>query len=239
MYLALSHPSTMMVVGPSKCGKTTFVIRAIREGLFEPKSNRIVWAFSMWQPGYEDIAEEIPNIEFIEGIDALTTLEFNPHQNNLIVLDDLMSEAGDSKQLSHLFTRGSHHSNLTVIYLVQNLFHKGRAHRDCSLNTNYIVLFDNPRDRMQPIILGRQMFPNKNGARFIQEALRDARSADSYGYLLFDLHADTPEDIRIRTRIFPHEETIVYKPDDESGEVENPNFKNAKKEIQSNRQAKI
>lgn len=207
----IKHPSTMMVVGPSKCGKTTFVTRALKDGLFQPPPDRVVWAFSMWQPSYEELPLIVPNIEFVQGIEEVGKLDFDLTKNNLIVLDDLMAEAGDSKQLAHLFTRGSHHSNLTVIYLVQNLFHKGRAHRDCSLNSNYIVLFNNPRDRIQPILLGRQMFPN-NGGRFVQEALDDARTNEPHGYLLFDLLADTPDELRVRTRVFPGEETILYKP---------------------------
>ena len=70
----------------------------------------------------------------------------NSSTNNLIVLDDKMSSMGDSALLSKLFTEGSHHRNLSVIYIVQNLFDKGKSHRCVSLNAQYLVLFKNPRD---------------------------------------------------------------------------------------------
>jgi hypothetical protein len=45
-----------------------------------------------------------------------------------------------------LFTKKSHHRNISVMYIEQNLFHKGKNHRTISLNAHYMVLFKNPRD---------------------------------------------------------------------------------------------
>ena len=47
---------------------------------------------------------------------------FDPSVNNLIILDEMMDKATQDKQISQLFMRG-HHDNLSVIYLMQNLFH--------------------------------------------------------------------------------------------------------------------
>ena len=43
-------------------------------------------------------------------------------KGNLIVIDDQMIEAGKDNRIVNLFTKGSHHRNLSVIYIVQNLF---------------------------------------------------------------------------------------------------------------------
>ena len=48
--------------------------------------------------------------------------------------------------------------------------------------------------------LARQMYPGR--VKFVQEAFKDATSVP-YGYLLGDLKQDTPEDMRLRTAIFP------------------------------------
>ena len=48
--------------------------------------------------------------------------------------------------------------------------------------------------------LARQMYPGRG--KFVQEAFKDA-TAVPYGYLLVDLKQDTPEDMRLRTAIFP------------------------------------
>jgi len=61
----------------------------------------------------------------------------------LIVLDDLM-DAAYSKKMSELFTKGSHHRNINLVLITQNVFHQGPSSRDISLNSKYIVAFKNP-----------------------------------------------------------------------------------------------
>ena len=60
----------------------------------------------------------IPNIGFVKGIP--TALEqdayFSVNKRNLIVFDDQMIDAGKDQKIVNLFTRGSHHRNLSVIY---------------------------------------------------------------------------------------------------------------------------
>ena len=51
----------------------------------------------------------------------------------LVILEDLLNDVY-SKQVCELFTRGSHHRNIRVILISQNLFHQGRFCRDISLN---------------------------------------------------------------------------------------------------------
>ena len=48
-------------------------------------------------------------------------------QRNLIVIDDQMIEVGSDNRIVNLFTKGSHHRNLSVIYIVQNVFHRKKA----------------------------------------------------------------------------------------------------------------
>ena len=67
----------------------------------------------------------------------------------LSFFDDQMIDAGKDQRIVNLFTRGSRHHNLSVIYIVQNVFHQGKASRSISLNSHYLVLFNNPRDKLQ------------------------------------------------------------------------------------------
>ena len=59
-------------------------------------------------------------------------------KRKLLILDDLMRESS-SDVILDLFTKGSHH-NISVIFVAQNVFLKGKAQRDISLNTKYLVL---------------------------------------------------------------------------------------------------
>ena len=111
--------------------------------------------------------------------------------------------------VAKIFAKVSHHRNVSVIYLTQNLFYRSKQNRTISLNAHYIVLFKNPRDAVQVAILARQMYPGRS--KFLVEAFKDA-TEKAYGYLLIDLKSDTVEKYRIRTNIFQGERQYVYIP---------------------------
>ena len=91
-----------------------------------------------------------------------------------------MSETDD--RVTRLFTKGSHHRNLSDMYIVQNLFGKNKEQRTISLNSHYLVIFQSPRDASEITHLAQQMYPGK--LKYLQEAFKDATSA-AYSYLLF------------------------------------------------------
>ena len=76
----------------------------------------------------------------------------------LVILDNLLTDVY-SKQVCELFTRGSHHRNISVILITHNLFHQGRFCRDISLNAHYIVALKNVRDKKQFMYLASQVYP--------------------------------------------------------------------------------
>ena len=131
---------------------------------------------------------------------------FSANKTNLLILDDQMSKAGDTKELADLFTKGSHHRNLTIIYIVQNMFDKSKSMRTASLNAQYLIVFKSPRDKTVVQHLANQMFPKNT--KFLVEAFDDATN-DAFGYMVVDLRQDTPEEFRIRTKIFPGERELA------------------------------
>jgi len=145
-------------------------------------------------------------IEFREGLPRPEDYSSDPLSPKLVIIDDLMRESSSSEVIVDLFTKGSHHKNLSVILISQNLFHQGRGQRDISLNANYIVVFKNPRDRAQIRHLARQVYPDD--PKFLEEAYYDATSRP-HGYLLLDLKQSTPDKYRFRTCIFP-DDTMHY-----------------------------
>ncbi|GBM51001.1 hypothetical protein AVEN_162867-1 [Araneus ventricosus] len=144
-------------------------------------------------------------VEFHEGLPS----NINTISNALIIIDDLMSELSNNDKLTKLFTKGSHHRNLSIIFIVQNIFHKGKEMRDISLNAHYMFLFKNPRDRSQAMHLGRQLYPNN--VKFFREVYEDA-TAKAFSYLLIDLTPQTDDSMRLRTGLFPGDKYYVYQP---------------------------
>jgi hypothetical protein len=187
------HPSTLLIAGPSGSGKTSIVSEIISKNVIKPKPHSIIWYYSEWQP---NLVNQLPrNVEFRQGVPELS--EFDGTFPTLIVLDDLMSKTNG--HIAELFTRGSHHRNITVFFLVQNIFHKNPHMRDININTSYVILFKNPRDKAQITNLARQMFPDEK--QYLQSAYRQATSKP-HGYLFLDFTQSTPDYDRIKTNIF-------------------------------------
>ena len=95
-----------------------------------------------------------------------------------------------------VFTERSHHQNIIVIFITQNIFHPGRRAGTISLNTQYMVLFANPKDRQQIKTLAQQMYPGD-----LPDFMKKFKKATSkpYGKLILDLRPNILEKDRFIT----------------------------------------
>ena len=213
--ITIKHPSSCLIAGPTGCGKTRFVARILETAnLIEPAPTRIVWVYSEWQPVYEELSKRDLKIEFKKNtIDTELYESFNVLENNLLILDDQMSTstAAQKKQMTQLFTQGSHHRNLTLIYIVQNLFEQGPSSRTISLNAQYIIVFKNPRDSAQISYLAREIYPKRE--KFLIESYLDATHRP-HSYIFLNLTQGCEDWCRVSSHIFPGEETEFYIPID-------------------------
>ena len=82
---------------------------------------------------------EDAGVQFHEGIPESDHLKSWFLKGGLLVLDDLMAEGGEDKALLHLFTKHSHHQNITMLYLCQDMFPPGKYAKSISRNAHYIV----------------------------------------------------------------------------------------------------
>ena len=203
----LVHPFTCMVAGMTGTGKTVWVQSLVQQAqtVIDQPPERIIWCYSQWQPAYTQLLMMIPTIKFVKGIpESLENDSYlDVNKRNLIVIDGQMIEAGKDNRIVNLVTKGSHHRNLSVIYIVQNLFHQGKGNRSISLNSHYLVLFKNPRDKLQILTLAKQMYPSET-AWFTKEYEEAVRRP--YGCLFVDLRPTTTDRCRLRTNVLPGEE---------------------------------
>ena len=196
------HPTTIQCSGPTGCGKTWFVRRIIEKKLVQPFPTRIIWVYSEGQADYEHMRFIFPQVEFVEGWHENLHPSISPDKRNLLILDDQMDEAGDSKTLAKLFTKGSLHRNLTVIYLVQNVFNQSKSKRTVFLNSHYNFVYRNRRDESQIRTLAYQICPDN--ARWLLDAFKCA-TRRPHGHLILDHHPLTDEDSSLLTNILPDE----------------------------------
>jgi hypothetical protein len=196
------HPFTALVAGATGSGKT-HLVRKILENYritttIKKPTLTVLWCYGQYQALYQKQISERVKTEYFDGIPPNSILE--SVRPDIIVCDDLMSETGNGTDVADFFTKKSHHLNISIFFIVQNLFYYGKTMRTISLNAQYILLLKSVRDKQQIASLGRQLFPKKSS--FFLDIYNDA-TLNPYGYLLIDLHPKTPDQLRLRTRLLP------------------------------------
>ena len=68
-------------------------------------------------------------ITFVEGVPSDLESMINPSMRSLVVIDDFMHQLSNDQRITSLFTKGCHHRNLSVIFILQNNFHRGKELR--------------------------------------------------------------------------------------------------------------
>lgn len=199
-------PTTICVSGPTSCGKTTWILKLIKhkDVMFDQPVERVVYFYGIWQEAFN----EMDGVEFIKDLPQ-SFQEFGGPGMTLCLIDDLLIDCVDSKAVELLFTRESHHLNITALMSSQNCFRGGRCARTIALNTHTMVLFKNVRSALQIRFLGRDIFTG-NGAT-LTDAYEDAVSTP-FNPLVLDLSPHCPDGERMRTNVFPGEQTYIYQP---------------------------
>ena len=149
---------------------------------------------------YDQFRRSLNNIEFLQGVPKHLDSDgyFDKTKANLVIMDDLMASTASNAAVADLFTEGSHHRNLSVINLTQNLFPVGKNATTQRRNTQYMIIFKSPMSQDQIRTLGTFMFPGR-----LPEFLNIYHLATGppYGYLVIDAKPDTPDNQRFKHNI--------------------------------------
>jgi len=119
-----------------------------REQFCDTVFKNIVWCHSG-----NNAPHHLKSASFVK---AVPDLENHENVHTIIVFYDLMDSSYSTK-LSEIFTDGSHLGNISLVLFTQNVFHQGSQMSDISLNSYYIVMFKNPRDKNQIVHMARQV----------------------------------------------------------------------------------
>ena len=107
-----------------------------------------------------------PQVTFVEGIPEDVPGLFPPScRPGILILDDLMRNCSDDEGILDLFTKVSHHCDVTCIYLTQN---------------HYVIAFNNQQDTLGFRTLAQQAFAGR--VPHVWENFQDATSKP-FGYL--------------------------------------------------------
>ena len=170
----------------------------------EPVSS-VLYCYGVYQTFYNKM--EIPNLELHEGLPTLDKVQsLNDGKFHVIVLDDLMEYI--VKVLRHKI----YLPNIVIIIILRLFFWlKMFLHKDLALEQLVLIhifwYFLQTRDELQAMNLGKQLYPSNS--KVFMEAYEDATST-VHGYLVIDCDPTSPWDLKLRTHIFPGEQTVCY-----------------------------
>lgn len=193
----IRHPSSVIVAAPSDSGKTQLLETLLREKtVFQTPPTKMVYAYDRWQPRFEHMQKQ--RVQFYKGIPDPPQLSKWFPKGVVLVLDDLMEEGGQDKRVLDLFTKDSHHRNITVFYLTQDLFPPGKYSKTINRNAHYIIAFKNPRDQTGIRNLLMQMYPEKWRSVL---RLYNRITSRPFGYLFVDVHPASDDRFRLLSHL--------------------------------------
>ena len=209
----IKHPCTTIISGPSGSGKTFLIAKILkrRRELFDTPLERVIYIYTHYQEIFHELQANDPGIIFTSNIEDMENLA---ERNTLIICDDIMDTMKRGSRAHELvtqfFVRSSHHLGCSVFLVLQNFFHPGV--REISIQSHFLIMFDQPRDRSNFGIISRQILPGQS--RFLMEAYKRACEQREHGYLAIDLSPRNKScPFWVRSSLFPDDEDCeLYLP---------------------------
>lgn len=210
------HPATIIISGPSGSGKSNFVKQLIlnsadlikTEDLSGVKGfDLVIVLYKIWTKLYENL-QECSSTKIVFYKDTISESQLEKEiigfKTPVLWVDDGLSDE-NVYFIEDVFTRYSHHLNLSCILLTHNLYGQKKntnCLRTINRNAQYIIIFNYPRDRMVSRVLTQQSQSTKVKAKCLLQTIEKTLNSQPYGYFLLDFTQRTPEALRYKTNIF-------------------------------------
>ena len=135
---------------------------------------------------------EVQPIKFIKG---LNFYQVDTSEPSLLIIDDLL--LSNNKAVAEMFILGSHHKQISLFFLTQNLFPNCDLFRTMSANAHYYVIFHNQRNFKQVHTLARQIYVGRDLKR-ITNAYKKA-SERQRGFIVLSFAPELPDELTVVT----------------------------------------
>jgi len=205
-----------VVTAPTKGGKSVIISKLLKyyDQMFDgKKANKILFCYGVKTTLHDELESQFDkDIILQEGLPTSNDLKafLSNLGRKIIVMDDLIQDMVNSKLIDELFLITVHHYDLCLIYSSQYIFTKGTYSRSLSSNTDYFILLNSMRNYDQIAILARQIYGGSKLYHTFLQIWNNHVKSKLYGYILLDCNPSTPNDLRIRSSIFPDEVTKIY-----------------------------
>lgn len=220
--IQLDENFSMLVSGPSKCGKTYFVSSLLNnlETVCVKPPSKVIWVYTNAQAAHTSLEPFVTQFIDVQsfkdsGEDEIQTYLLKtmkdltgPSGHGLLIFDDCQLKPIMVKVIAGLFSGTGRHNNVSLIYICQQLFDKDDQKR-ISTNANYMTIFPSARYRNQARILNDQFF--SGGHPGIIDAMFAALGDKEY--LLFNLTTRDLQRVIVLTGLFAKDHVVkVFVP---------------------------
>jgi hypothetical protein len=133
----LRHPFVMTCAGPTQYGKITLINELIlrKDQVIFPNIQRVIFCYNEDEPPFaQDLIKKLGDrIHFQKGFGV--DVEEGNSIPTLVILDDLMEEAFQSKEVCAMVTRGSSQSKYEYCHHSAEFFLQKLLNVDVTVNT--------------------------------------------------------------------------------------------------------
>ena len=194
--------------GPSRCGKTCFIIDIIQniQNIAKAPPNKILYVYKVWQQKFDELQESGLVDHFVQDqIDLVKKLKTLSNRGpSLIVFDDLIISS-NLQEIANLFVVDGRHSNYSLIFLSQRMFVNNESFRQISNNCDYFAVFKNPRNSSEVRVLAQQLTPGSlDLINIYSEATRDP-----FSYLFINLTQECDETVKYLSHLFDFDHSVT------------------------------
>lgn len=220
MTFQFSVPTSIIVQGPSFSGKTSLLIKLIKNQreIFDKSFSRIVYCYAIWSDELADQLSDVKNLEFHKGLpfDLVQTIEEKKDNDNILfVVDDLQIESSTKKGaelMQSLFIR-MRHLNISVIYTVHNLYQDSKFSLIIRRNAQAIIVLNATNSQQVMKKLSCQIFDGDKCSTFLPLAFQTLKKLTNYPYIVLNIRPGISKDLTVISNIFPDEYPIrVFVP---------------------------
>ena len=200
MTLKFKSGTNIIVYGLTGTGKTTFIREVLKRRLVTEFPEKVFYFYKIRQPFMDTWNHKELEVEFVQGLE----LDKAAEGNCVVVVDDLLLES--QKKTAELFVYGSHHLNITIFYLTQNLYPRDENVRIMTMNAHYMVLFGDQRSVRQVRSLSHQIFVGKERERLTNAFNKSINT--NYGFVLLTFVQTFPRQLLVINNFWSNEPSV-------------------------------
>ena len=188
----------LFLSGPSGSGKTTFIIDLIRnvKEIAKDPPEMIIYYFKEWQSKFDDLSNKL-NVQFFKEHDMIIEQVSQLTGSALVIFDDMLNSQ-NLKTIAKLYTVHGRHLDLSLAFLSQRLFKNDEFFRQISQNSDYMIIFKNPRNYQEIRNLAGQITP---GTYELTKIYAHA-TRNPYSYLFINLTQEAVPQLKYLSELF-------------------------------------